>query len=318
MFNIKIYDRNNKFKCTLSENEVSCSYSFSALKGSWLSTLQFDYYWDYEISHKDIVKIYREWRIIYQWYVIEIKYISDKSWDKRSIQLNWMIWLLAYKVWSDWTYNNDPWTQIKNIFSVSGWGLFNTEKVKNFWTTFSIQSSKESSLNFLQNVLKNTADYCLFVNCQNQVIFWPYQEEHILTYGKEVYWIEIDEDSSDYYNKVRVYYSWWYVDKSDTEWIAEFWECSLVVNDTSIKNTTTANARATSLLKEKKINIKLKIKINSEYDYYSIVPGQKITIKNSKWNIVWKNVEQVNYTKEWAIISLQSYKSLESFIINLK
>lgn len=317
MFNVKVYTRNNLFKYTLSENEISCSYSFSATKWSWLSTLKFDYYWDYEISHKDIIKIYREWKIIYQWYVSWIDYISDKSWEKRSINLNWMIWLLAYKPWNDWTYNNDPWAQIRNIFS-SVSSLFNTSNIQNYWTTFSIQTSKETSLNFLQNVLKNTNNYCLFVKANNEVMFWPYENEHILTYWKEVYWIEVDEDSSDYYNKVRVYYSWWYVDKSNQAEIEQYWEYSLVVNDTSLKTTATANARATSLLKEKKISIKIKIKINSEYDYYSIIPWDKITIKNSKRNIQWKNVEQINYTKEWATISLESYKSLESFIINLK
>jgi hypothetical protein len=69
MYNIKIYDRNNTFKTTLSENTISCNFTFSATVWSGLSSLKFEYYGNFNIQHRDRIKIFKEWKIIYQWYV---------------------------------------------------------------------------------------------------------------------------------------------------------------------------------------------------------------------------------------------------------
>ena len=221
MFNIKIYDKDSNFKTTLSERSVSSDFSFSASVWSWVSTLKFDYYWDYVFKHRDIVKIFRDWKLIYQWFVIWINRISDKSWNKLTITLSWMLWLLAFTPWPDWTYSDVPWVLIRNIFLTASL-LFNTDTIQNYYTSLSLQSSGNTCLEFLKEILKNTSDYWLFVTVNNEVLFWPYEREHILTYWKEVYWIEITEDSSEYYNKFRVNYSWWNTIQENSTEIEEF------------------------------------------------------------------------------------------------
>lgn len=313
MFNIKIYDKDSNFKTTLSERSVSSDFSFSATVWSWVSTLKFDYYWDHIINHRDIVKIFRDWKLIYQWFVIWINRISDKSWNKETITLSWMLWLLAFTPWPDWTYSNDPWVLIRNIFLTVSW-LFNTDTIQNYYTSLSLQSSGNTCLEFLKEMLKNTLDYWLFVSPNNEIIFSPYEKEHILTYWKEVYWIEIIESSSEYYNKFRVNYNWWNIIAQNNEDIGKYWESYLVVTDTNIKNYQTAQARINSLFQEYAIKKTIKVKVNSSFDYYDIKPWEVVTIRNTKWIIQNKPVKQAQYLKDSALLTLDSYSSLESFV----
>ena len=313
MFNIKICDKDDNFKTTLSERSVSSDFSFSATVWSWVSILKFDYYWDHIINHRDIVKIFRDWKLIYQWFVIWINRISDKSWNKETITLSWMLWLLAFTPWPDWTYSNDPWALIRNIFLTACW-LFNTDSIQNYYTSLSLQSSGNTCLEFLKEILKNTSDYWLFVSPNNVIIFSPYEKVHVLTYWKEVYWIEIIESSSEYYNKFRVNYNWWNIIAQNNEGIGKYWESYLVVSDTNIKNYQTAQARINSLFQEYAIKKTIKVKVNSSFDYYNIKPWEVVTIRNIKWIIENKPVKQVQYSKDSAVLSLDSYSSLESFI----
>ena len=95
-----------------------------------------------------------------------------------------MLWLLAFTPWPDWTYSNDPWVLIRNIFLTVSW-LFNTDTIQNYYTSLSLQSSGNTCLEFLKEMLKNTLDYWLFVSPNNEIIFSPYEKEHILTYWKK-------------------------------------------------------------------------------------------------------------------------------------
>ena len=313
MFNIKICDKDDNFKTTLCERSVSSDFSFSATVWSWVSILKFDYYWDHIINHRDIVKIFRDWKLIYQWFVIWINRISDKSWNKETITLSWMLWLLAFTPWPDWTYSNDPWVLIRNIFLTASW-LFNTDTIHNYYTSLSLQSSANTCLQFLKEILKNTSDYWLFVSPNNEIIFSPYEKEHILTYWKEVFWIEIIESSSEYYNKFRVNYNWWNIIAQNNEGIGKYWESYLVVTDTNIKNYQTAQARINSLFQEYAIKKTIKVKVYSSFDYYEIKPWEVVTIRNTKWIIENKPVKQVQYSKDSAVLTLDRYSSLESFI----
>ena len=315
MFNIKIYDRKNNFLITLSEKEISSNFWFSATVNSGFSSFKFDYYWDFKFEHRQIVKLLRKWDIIYQWFIIWIKKIADRSWKKCSIEVSWMIWLLAFKPWSDWSYNNDPWVLIRTVFTSVSW-LFITEKIQNYWSSISISSSWNTALWFLQDILKNTSDFWLFVNENNEVLFWPYEHEHFLTYWNEVYWIEIKEDSSDYYNRFRVNYNWGNLINENVYEVEKYGESYLVVNDTSIKNISTAQLRMNSLFIEHAVKNTIRVSVNNKIDYYTIKPWDIVTIRNSDWKIEKKPVKQIRYDKDWAVINLDSYNSLEKVIVN--
>jgi hypothetical protein len=312
MFNIKIYDINNSFRTTLSEKKISSNFSFSWTVWSWFSSFKFDYYWNYNIQHRDRIKIFKEWNIIYHWYVTWIQRVSDRSWNKMVVSVYWNIWLLAYVPWNDWTYSDNPWNLIRSIFSSVWW--FNTDFVLNYPSLISLQSLHNTALSFLQEILKITSDYWLFINANNEVLFWPYEIGHILTYWKEVFWIEIVEDSSEYYNKFRINYSWWNIIEWNDEKISIYWESYLVVNDSSIKNYATAQERMHSLFSEYAIKKTIRVKVNKSCNYYNFLPWEVVSVRNSNWIIENKPIKQINYWKDSATLILESYSALENFI----
>jgi hypothetical protein len=54
--------------------------------------------------------------------------------------------------------------------------------------------------------------------------------------------------------------------------------------------------------------------VNSSFDYYDIKPWEVVTIRNTKWIIQNKPVKQAQYLKDSALLTLDSYSSLESFV----
>ena len=314
MYNIKIYDRNGNFKTTLSEKSIDCSYNFSWNVNNGFAGLSFQYHWNLDIQHKDRVKIFRGGESIYQGFVSKISTLEDKMGKRLEISLTGMIGLLAFKPYPNQQHNTNPWNIIKSIFSWMDAG-FDVSNVHDYTWNILINSESHTYLTFLQEVLKNTSDYALFLDEENSVYFWPYQDNHLLTYGDSVFWIDITEDSTNYFNKVTLKYDGWNVIVQDNEWISKFGENHIVVEENDIKNLTTAQIRAISLLNEYTITKNIKVQINRQYDFDLIKPWHTLTIRNSEWVLENKPVKQVSYWKDTATVILDSYQSLERFIL---
>ena len=316
MYNIKVYNRLWTFIQTLNEKEISCEYSFSASVNWGYTALKFEYYWDFELDHKQRIKIYKEWKSIYQGFITGLTKKADKSWKRQIVNCSWLIGLLAFEVSSTTTINTNPSSLLRTIFSAIPW--IDTSWIENYPESISLETSSKDLLWLLQDILKHVEDYALFIDSENNVIFRPYENLHILTYNSDCFNIELAEDSSSYYNSITLNYSWWSYVWSDTEWVVRYWVNNLIVEDDSIKNLSTATLRVNSLLKEHWIQRNYKVSVNSDYDYYSIKPWDLVSVRNTDWIIENKPVKQVQYSKNTAVISLDSYKPIESFIINQK
>ena len=315
MFNIKVYSRTGQFIQTLNEKEISCNYNFSASVNSWYSSLSFEYYWEYRLDHKQRIKIYKQWKAIYQWFITWLTVKADKSWKKQIIKCSWLLGLLAFIPYQDWTLNINPWEFIRNLFY---WLGFDTNPVRDYSSSISIESDNNTTLSLLQEILNQTSDYAFFIDADNKVRFTPYENHHLLTYNDDCYNIDLSEDSTNYFNSITLKYDWWQVVWSNSSWVTKYWVNELVVEESDIKNTTTANLRLASLLKEKDIVRNYKVSVNSNYDYFSIKPWDILSVRNTEWIIENKQVKKVNYRKDTAEIILDSYQSLERFIINQK
>ena len=114
-----MYSRIGQFIQTLNEKEISCNYNFSASVNSWYSSLSFEYYWEYRLDHKQRIKIYKQWKAIYQWFITWLTVKADKSWKKQIIKCSWLLGLLAFIPYQDWTLNINPWVFIRNLFLVA-------------------------------------------------------------------------------------------------------------------------------------------------------------------------------------------------------
>ena len=315
MFNIKVYNRNWVFIQTLRESEISCKYSFSASVNSGFSSLSFEYYWDYKLEHKQRIKIYKQWKAIYQWFITWVSIKADKSGKKQIIKCSWLLWLLSFTAYQDWTLNINPGVFIRNTFNSLG---FDISPVRDYSSSISIESENNTTLSLLQEILNQTSDYAFFIDAENKVWFTPYETHHLLTFNDDCYNIDLSEDSTNYFNSITLKYSWWSVTWSNASWIAKYWVNQLVVDEQEIKDNSTANLRLNSLLQEKDIVRNYKVSVNSNYDYFSIKPWDILSVRNTEWIIENKPVKKVNYNQNTAEIILDSYQSLETFIINSK
>ena len=315
MFNIKVYNRNWVFIQTLRESEISCKYSFSASVNSGFSSLSFEYYWDYKLEHKQRIKIYKQWKAIYQWFITWVSIKADKSGKKQIIKCSWLLWLLSFIAYQDWTLNINPGVFIRNTFNSLG---FDVSPVRDYTSSISIESENNTTLSLLQEILNQTSDYAFFIDAENKVWFTPYETHHLLTFNDDCYNIDLSEDSTNYFNSITLKYSWGSVTWSNASWIAKYWTNQLVVDEQEIKDNSTANLRLNSLLKEKDIVRNYKVSVNSNYDYFSIKPWDILSVRNTQWIIENKPVKKVNYNQNTAEIILDSYQSLETFIINSK
>ena len=317
MYNIKVYNRLWTFIQTLNEKEISCEYSFSASVNWGYTALKFEYYWDFELDHKQRIKIYKEWKSIYQWFITGLTKKADKSWKRQIVNCSWTIGLLSFIPHSSWTINDNPSNILRNIFNYS-WYWYDVSWIQNYPETISISSNSSNQLLFLQDVLKQTGSYCLFIDAENKVWFTPYETTHILTFNDDCYNVELAEDSSSFYNRITLTYTWWSTTLEDTTSIERYWVNALNVEETDIKDLNTARLRLNTLLKEQDIQRNYKLSVNWNYDYYSIKPWQLVSLRNTDWIIENKQIKQVQYSKNAAVISLDSYKPIENFIINQK
>ena len=310
-----MYSRTGQFIQTLNEKEISCNYNFSASVNSGFSSLSFEYYWEFKLDHKQRIKIYKKWKAIYQWFITWVSIKADKGWKKQIIKCSWLLWLLAFTPYQDWTLNINPWVFIRNLFYNLG---FDTSPVRDYPSSISIESSNNTTLSLLQEILNQTLDYAFFIDADNKVRFTPYENHHLLTYNDDCFNIDLSEDSTNYFNSITLKYDWWQVVWSNSSWVTKYWVNELMVEESDIKNSTTANLRLNSLLKEKDIIRNYKVSVNSNYDYFSIKPWDILSVRNTEWIIENKPVKKVQYSKDTAQIILDSYQSLESFIINSK
>ena len=316
MYNIKVYDKYWDFIQTLNEKEISCEYNFWASVNWWYTSLKFEYYWEFQLDHKQRIKIYKWENSIYQWFITWLTKKADKSGKRQIATCSWLIGLLSFETSAITTINNNPSFLLRTIFPLIQW--MNTDWIQDYPESINFETSAKDMLALLQDILKHVEDYALFIDSDNHVFFKPYENLHILTYNSDCFNIELAEDSSSYYNSITLNYSWWNYTGTDLDWFARYWINSLIVEDDRIKNLATAKLRVNSLLEEHWIQRNYKISVNSNYDYYTIKPWDLVSVRNTDWIIENKQVKQVQYSKNTAVISLESYKPIENFIINQK
>jgi hypothetical protein len=88
----------------------------------------------------------------------------------------------------------------------------------------------------------------------------------------------------------------------------------LVVDESQIKDITTAELRLKALLQEKSIVKSCRVSVNNEYAFNKIKPWDKVSVRNTNWIIENKIVKQVQYWPNTAVVTLDSYQTLEHFI----
>ena len=224
-----------------------------------------------------------------------------------------MLGLLAFKPYPNGEKSWNPSELIREVFDKIGqW--FKTSAIKEYPGTIKIKVENLTYLWFLQELLKLTKDRTLFIDAENVVHFNSVGEKHQLTYGLDCFKIDIAEESSNYFNAITLNYDWGNVSIKDDAWIKIYGISELVVDESQIKDKTTAEFRLKALLQEKSIVKSCRVSVNNEYAFNKIKPWDKVSVRNTNWIIENKIVKQVQYWPNTAVVTLDSYQTLEHFI----
>lgn len=428
MYNIKLYNRQWFFLETLPSDRIECSYSFTGNINSWLSNFTFVYHAEREFAHREIIRLYKYWTLIYQGFISGIEKTQKNNHTQTLVKCSWMIGLLAfstidlvtpmhqqrveqeidiikkYKPFRALVEEYDsvtkkeierrenerikqekeqlriqnltpkqrlqrekrkkkriekqknklkpikerepkvkiesvevvefevtpltinPSQMIRDIFQ--NMSLFNTAHIQDYHSNITIMPKRQSKIEFLQEILSYIHDRYFYIDAHNAVHFHQADIHHILSYNKECISIERQEDNTDYYNDIMLFYRGdsvslnrekktylpAVVHAKNEQDITNLWLSQFIVEDENIINSESAILRANTILTQKQITKTIKITVNLLYPIETIQPWHILSIRNTdKW-IYHQQIHSITYNKDGAIIVCGVNKTLESTI----
>lgn len=318
MYNIKVYNKEwTTLKKTLSDLQVSSSFSIPISKGIWWGDFSFSYYWDFLISHADIIRVFSDGNMVYQWFVDWITRNINSNWDYYDITCTGMIWLLAYVRHGSVTYNDTPKNILLAIFwlvTAYTWYTFDTSWIDNIWSSIHIQmATQDSCLDAIKKVLW-TVEWYFF--CTDKVYFRSSWDEHIFTFQNNITSIQIAEDSRELINEYTVVYPGNSYTWSDlvSQWI--YGKRKRRFDDQYVQDVGTATIRVNKELAENaypKLNTTIRIAKIYE-NFWNIKPWDIAEIRNIDIWISWKKIEKVNYWLDYVDIDIDWFKDFDKTI----
>lgn len=313
MYSAKVYSHTGEFKYSIGGKDMSSQYHYNATINSTYGGWSFDYWGEGDIHHKDRIQLYKYDKPVYIGYVTSITYYNDGINDRRSIGCSGIIGLLQYIPYTATSASGDPWQLIRDCFNHIDW--VSIEQVQTFWKNITIKI--ENNINYLQilqEVLKYTENWYLFIDENLKVYFWPYQVHHTLTYKRDCVGIEWGEDSTSYYNKITLNYNEGSFTQEESDWIQQYWVHHRVIKDERIQLLTTAQQRVATELARASIKKNCKITVNNDYPFDTIKPWHILSIRNTSHPIIHKKITKIQYGSHIATITLNHHQSLEHFI----
>lgn len=428
MYNIKLYNRQWFFLETLPSDRIECSYSFTGNINSWLSNFSFVFHEEREFKHREIIKLYKNWTLIYQGFIVGIDQYKKNNNNQILIKCCWMIWLLAfstidlvtpmhqqrvereisivekYKPFRALMEEYDtatkkeierrekerikqeqeqlriqnltpkqrlqrekrkkkriekqktqlkptkekeqeskiesveilefeatpltvnPSQMIRDMFQ--DMDLFDATQVQDYHSNITIIPKRQSKLELLQEILSYINDRYFYIDAQNIIHFHEADIHHILSYNKECINIEIQENNSDYYNDIMLFYRGEdvslnrekktylpaVVHAKNEQDITNFWLSQLIVEDEDIISSESAILRAKTILTQKQITKTIKITVNLLYPIETLQPWHILSVRNTdKW-IYHEQIQSITYNKDGVTIVCGVNKNLESTI----
>ena len=104
----------------------------------------------------------------------------------------------------------------------------------------------------------------------------------------------------------------------DADSIFKYWTREKIINDSEIKNSTTANEYINTFLNENAIKKDtIKVVVNSSYSIENIYPWQMINISNCPVEIKEKIIKRVEFTDKGATLYLNTKETIEKSLYKL-
>lgn len=328
---VKLYDKTETFKETLSGKYLSTLPEFTSAIDMWQQQLSFNYnisYDDTSISHYDIVKVISktDWTCLYRGVVVGLARVVSSSNEYIRVTAYGMQTLLKKVLYEssssyEFTKNTDPKSIIEEILGVVNTQLWfsafswTASTITTYWTNVNLDFDYTDCWTAVRRVVQNT-DFYFFIDWEGVAHFkakntW---DTHNLTLKKHISSLEIWEDSKELHNDYYVEYTWWSVQTwNDATSQSSYWVLSKYISDGSIQDWTTATERINSELDQYKDPvIKTKVLVNKNYDFESIKIGDLVSILGIDYTISDKLVTKIDFRTDDAIIYLEWYDSIEN------
>jgi len=308
MYNIKIYSLDLVYKFTLNPKAVKNDIQFTASLNSWqwqvLLNLDKSFVYS-EISNTDIVFIYQNTTLIYQWIIQDVKRIINNNFEEIILPILWIWTLTSYILyrdsWNDtFTKNQDPSQTIKDIIDyinsiyAASFFSYDVSSIETYWTTVSIDFEKESCFSALQKCIEVT-NFNLFINNDWKVYFKlkPTIATHRLTVTKDVEQIIVEEDSEKLVNKLVLTHKDWTDIHEDATSQTTYWLKELAISKTDLDQAWADEFWSNYINTYKNPISKTTIILNKNFDFNKIKVLDTIRVNNFKYSIV--NLQVVKY-----------------------
>lgn len=334
-FNIKVYEKDGTFKKSIKENVISSGISFSMNSSGGQGSLSIDVNCDYNdtsVTETDFVKVFMvdtnfpTGKLIYTGVVDSID--REHSPSSNSIRFNLLgLWTLLAQVLYDssgkvFTKNEDPGATMSEIVTYfnsqypGNW--LNDSGVTSLWSSLNIKYDYNTCLEAMDK-LSEASGFGYFIQADWTVVFKQagITIDHAFTQDRDIQSITIEEDSFDLVNKYYLGYDGWVSIQSDATSITNYWLKEKYESDTSIKDLTTADTRATEYIsKNKNPKQTVTLELNSSVILENIAPLDIIKVRNLNYTITNASIEKIQYKTDTAILYLNAYDSIWKLITN--
>lgn len=319
------------FKKTLSLAKISTGIRITNEIGSGYGDISINYHSEdiNEIIEGDIIKIFKWVTPIYYW-IVRGKSIS-LSWTAVQYDIEckgFNVALNDYYYKSAWNtvFNKtqDPKAIIEDIITQSRQEVpyfSNTfTNIQTLGTNFNIDFDKVTLQEALKKVLA-ISSYYLALRADGVVYFEPYPvtATHNFEFKRDIRSIDFETNIDDLANDVTLIHGAGTSSNFDADSMYLYWSKEKIINDSEIKDNTTATQFINTYLNENAIRKDtIKVTVNTSYSIENIYPWQMINISNCPVEIKEKIIRRVEITDKGAILYLNTKQTLEKALLQLK
>lgn len=324
---VKTYTSAGVYICTISPDIILTMPSWSANINAWLGELtitisDLDRANEWEIIKITDIHMWSE-RVLYTWEITRSTHNYDRSgWKTKEVRA-----LGYYASFSDVLYKsagNYEFTKSGNLSDLIGdvvdvyLAAYPGRLTKNISTntTSVTQEFSGVSCQTALSTFRKFSDFAFFIRADSVFEYFDLTSAtiHKLTLGKHIADMKLEYTIEKIINSHTVRYwvgVWDQVTATDSSSVSQYWLHETY--ERNITNITTAtNLANAKIAKNKSQRASVRIIVTNSYDYYSILPGHLIQVRNYFDGIDMYNVARIDYGQYEATIRLDLYEGINS------
>lgn len=329
MFNIKIYDKTYSWTPQTLEIEKLESVSTFAAQingGFWSVNVWIAYkITNTSITISDIVEIQYKNDVIFIGSVLNVK--KTYAANKELISLNLVgLGSLPSLLLTNATYSDTASNIIKDLiddYNVEYWTSilsYDVSSIPSTVDTLDLDFTKYVSYLKAMEEVAETSGLYFFIDLDGKVYMKEKSAftEHTLTLGLDVDEVIIDEDSKELVNSLILKYNGWTKTYSDATSQSNYGKREKYLDKSSdLSNLATADIYGANYITKYKDEVKkISLKVNIEYNFFSIKAGDLINIRNTDYVLNTLQVAKITYWLEQATLELEKSYSFAKEIFN--